>query len=470
MNNIPLYQTSYDKQSCNIGIVHIGYGNFHRAHQAVYIDDYMETSGDLNWGIAAVNLRKSESETFETAAQASDGYIVKTIAPDSSVNFRLVRSHIAFIDASSDQDAAFNILNNETVKTLTITVTESGYYLDQNNNLDLSNDIIKDSLNGTHQETIYAYLSAALQCRADGVSAPITILSCDNMRSNGTILKNALLSYISAMGNEALSSWVRENVTFPCSMVDRITPQSSQALSEEISERFHHHATAPVHAETFIQWVIENNFANDMPSLDQVGVQIVPDVEPFEEAKIRILNGGHSGLAYLGVLAGHQTFDEAMRDPLLEAHFNKFEIEEVLHGLGTSIPFDTKDYLSQIKARFENSGIADNLERICMDGYSKMAIYIRPTLESCLEKGIIPEAGFDTVASWIIYARRCKEGISSVPYHEPCWDKLLPMIEKGHEAELASDPNLWGDLPERFDSFVPNMVTAIHRMDEKWQA
>lgn len=470
MNNKSLYQTSYDRQSCHIGIVHIGYGNFHRAHQAVYIDDYMQASGDLNWGIVAVNLRASETEYFRHAAQAQDGYVVKTIAPDGAVSFRLVRAHMAFVDAPSEQEKAITLLNNESIKAVTVTVTESGYYLDQDNQLDLSHDIIRESLNGTNPETIYAYLCAALKCRAEGIGKPVTVLCCDNMRSNGIILKNALLSYIKAMGDDALFSWVERNVTFPCSMVDRITPQSSQALREEISAQFADCNIAPVHAETFIQWVIEDDFAGDMPALEEVGVQIVPEVEPFEEAKIRILNGGHSGLAYLGVLAGHKTFDEAMRDPMLAAHFDKFEIEEVLHGLGPSIPFDTTAYLSQIKARFENSGIADNLERICMDGYSKMAIYIRPTLESCLEKGIIPEAGFDTIASWIIYARRCKQGVSTVPYHEPCWDKLLPMIEEGQEAALASDPNLWGDLPQRFDNFVPSVVSAIHRMDVKWQA
>ncbi|MCE2518156.1 MAG: mannitol dehydrogenase family protein, partial [Alphaproteobacteria bacterium] len=137
---------------------------------------------------------------------------------------------------------------------------------------------------------------------------------------------------------------------------------------------------------------------------------------------------------------------------------------------GDMIPFDTRSYLAEIAKRFENQGISDNLERICMDGYSKMAIYVKPTLEACLEKGIVPEAGFDSVASWIVYARKQVTGQCSIPYHDPYWDTLAPKIEPGKEEDLASDPQIWGDLPQRFDSFVPGIVAAIQRMDQKWQA
>ena len=470
MNNVSLFKTGYDRDHCSIGIVHLGYGSFHRAHQAVYIDDVMDQTGDLGWGIAAVNLRSSESDVFHDAARAKDGYVVKTIAPDGAETFRLVRAHLDFIDAPSQPEEAFDVVSSDGVKMITITVTESGYYLDQNGALNLEEEAIRNALSGAPSDTVYAYLAEALGRRARRINLPITILCCDNMRSNGRVLKNALLAYIHATGDATLAQWVEDKVSFPCSMVDRITPKSTPDLADEIKAHFPEYAVAPVHAETYLQWVIEGDFANGMPDLVKAGVQIVAEVEPFEEAKIRILNGGHSGLAYLGVLAGHQTFDEAMRDPLLEKHFDKFESEEVLPGLGNAIPFDTSLYLQEIAARFENSGIADNLERICMDGYSKMAIYIRPTMEACLEKGIIPEASFDTIASWIVYARRCRDGVSSVPYHEPYWDRLAPMIEKGQEAQVASDPNIWGDLPQRFESFVPGVISAIQRMDEKWQA
>lgn len=283
------------------------------------------------------------------------------------------------------------------------------------------------------------------------------------------MLERTLQSYITATGQEELARWVEDNVSFPCSMVDRITPRSTDDLNTEIGQLFSSETLSPVHAELFTQWVIEKKFASEMPDLNKVGVQIVSDVLPYEEAKIRILNGGHTALAYLGALSGHTTFDQAMRDPHLRAHFDRWEKAEVLEGLDDSIPFDTTHYLGEIAERFENQGIADHLERICMDGYSKMAIYIRPTLEACLQKGITPEAGFDCVASWIVNARRYQNGTSTIPYHEPYWDRMKPMIAPGNEEEIASDPHIWGDLPDRFNSFVPGLVAAIHRMEQKWQ-
>ena len=465
-----LYQTTYDRQDCKVGVVHIGFGAFHRAHQAIYLDDIMQETGDLRWGIAAVNLRQGEEASFDDAAQMKEGYVIKSIAPDGSNFFRLVRSHIEFVNAVSTPQKAYDLLARESVQIVTITVTESGYYLNKDWSLDLTAAPVAAGLAGQPAETIYAYLAHALKQRFEATKAPLSILCCDNMRNNGNVLKQALLAYLEALGEKELLAWVSAHVSFPCSMVDRITPRSTPALSDEITAIYPNHAISPIHAETFMQWVIEDQFAGDHPDWQKAGVQIVADVEPFEEAKIRILNGGHTGLAYLGALAGHQTFDQAMRDPELGLHFDRWEETEVLPGLGDHIPFNTKDYLAEISERFENQGIADHLERICMDGYTKMAIYVKPTLEACLQKGIVPEAGFDSVASWIVYARKCTAGLCSIPYHEPFWDVLAPKIKPGHEEEIASDPHIWGDLPERFDNFVPSLVAAIQRMEQKWQA
>ena len=468
MNDIALRTTNYDRSCCKVGIIHLGFGAFHRAHQALYIDDYIELSGDTNWGIAAVNLRQNDSHFFDKVSRAKDGYVVKTIDSDGSTEFRLSRAHVKFVDAISQPDDAYDLFSLATVKMVTVTVTESGYYFDSNWKLDTSADAISSGLAGGNSETVYAFLAKALDRRARTINAPLTIMSCDNIRSNGRILEHVLLEYLVLNHQESLAEWVRENVSFPCSMVDRITPRTTPTLQNEIARLFPGHAIAPVHAEKFSQWVVENNFAGVMPDLSKVGVQIVSDVEPYEEAKIRILNGGHSGLAYLGALAGHQTFDEVMFDPELRPHFDRWEEQEVLRGLGDSIPFDAAHYLMEISNRFENKGIADNLERICMDGYSKMAIYIRPTLEACLQKGILPEAGFDSVASWVVNSRRVKNQESTFLYHEPNWERLSPMLTPGKEEEIASDTQIWGDLPQRFEQFVPCLVTAIRRMEQKW--
>ena len=229
-------------------------------------------------------------------------------------------------------------------------------------------------------------------------------------------------------------------------------------------------ALDPIHAEAFSQWVLEERFAGPAPALANAGVEIVPDVHPYEEAKIRILNGGHTALAYLGALAGYNTFDEAMRDPKLREHFDAFEREEVLPGLRLELPFDKNEYLRKVSGRFCNRAIADQLERICMDGYSKVQLYLRPTLASCLEQGIEPKHTFDCIASWFVYARRFKSGDTHVPYNEPYWDHLSPLLNAGNEMEFATSEVLWGELPELYSGFAPALVSAIQEMENSWPA
>ena len=465
-----LYRTRYQRDDCQIGIVHIGYGAFHRAHQAIYIDDYMEKTNDLRWGIAAVNLRSEEAISFNKSSQVKDGYIIKTIDVDGTTDFRQVRSHLQFTDWTSTPDAAEQLLSNSNVHVATVTVTESGYYLDGNGDLDITNEIISNEINGAQTRTIYGYLSNALRRRMDIINQPMSVLCCDNIRANGKMLKKNLLSYLKATNQPNLSDWISQKISFPCSMVDRITPRANSDLHQEIAQLFESDNFDPIHSEAFSQWVLEDDFAGIMPDLGKSGVEIVGDVDPYEETKIRILNGGHTALAYLGALAGHMTFDEAMHDPVLRNHFGNFEKQEVLPGLQMKLPFDKHEYLQKITDRFCNRAIADQLERICMDGYSKMQLYIRPTLQSCLEQNINPTHAIISIASWYVYARRFQSGNMTIPYHEPYWDQLCPLLNNGQESDFASNTQLWGELPKTYQEFVPEMLEAIERMEQKWPA
>ena len=465
-----LEATTYDRSNCQIGIVHLGFGAFHRAHQAVYIDQYLEATGDLRWGIAAVNLRAADTAAFEAVQKASEGYLLKTTSPNDHVRYQLVRSHVAYADWSKDTDQAEDLVCLDSVKAITLTVTESGYYLDDNWSLDVSQPVIAAEIRGERPTSIYGYLAGALARRATAGGAPITVLCCDNIRSNGEVLQRNFVKYLKALGKSELLGWVQENVSFPCSMVDRITPRTSDALADEVARAFPLRDLAPIHGESFIQWVIEDRFAGEMPDLSRVGVQVVSNVHPFEEAKIRILNGGHTGLCYLGALAGYDTFDEAMRDPELRSHFDRFEADNVLVGLQLELPFDREDYVAQIAARFSNRAIADDLARICMDGWSKFPIFVHPTMEGCLAQGVVPEAAFDSVASWYVYARRWAAGKMHVPYNEPYWELLKPLLEPGQEFAFARCKALWSQLPEEYEEFAPGLERAIKRMEEKWPA
>lgn len=321
-----MYKTTYDKSECQTGIVHIGYGNFHRAHQAMYIDDYMEKSGDLRWGIVAVNLR---NEGFREI----DDYILKT--PSS---YRIVRSHLDYIDWTKNRTIAKHMLTLPSVHLITVTVTESGY---------------------APGSPLFEYLACGLRNR----NTPITILCCDNIRQNGKVLEAQFLAYLYQTNQHEMADWVRGNVKFPSCMVDRITPRTTSQLCEEIGRRYPHYMHNPVQTEEYSKWVIEDNFASDFPDLTQVGVNIVDDLEPFEETKIRVLNGGHTSLAYLGVLSGYRTFDQVMNDEKHREHFKNLQNEEIIPSIEMEmdLPFDIHDYVDTIEERFSNSTNVDDL-------------------------------------------------------------------------------------------------------------
>lgn len=465
-----LHATGYDRKNCDIGFVHVGYGAFHRAHQAVYIDDYMELSGDLRWGIAAVNLRSSESQAFAEAQASENGYILKTTSPDGLRELRRVRPHCLFLDWAREVAASEDVLSRPSVHTVTITVTESGYYLKADWTLNLNDPVIAAEIAGEAGSSVYAYLAKALQRRMDVSGQPLNILCCDNMRSNGHVLEASLQAYLRNIGADKLADWVQQSVSFPCSMVDRITPRATDELKTEIADEYPAEADSAIHGESYIQWVLERNFKAPMPDLAVSGVQIVDNVDPFEETKIRILNGGHTALCYLGALAGHFTYDEAFADPNLRAIFNAFETEEVLPGLDSDLPFDKHAYLAQIAARFSNKAIADQLERICMDGYSKMPVFLRPTLKSCLKQKIHPKNSLLCIAGWYVYARRFAAGQMPVHYTEPYWDQLEPLLAKGQEEKFSRTKQLWGDLPDLYPEFVTGLVAAIEEVETKWPA
>lgn len=463
-----IHATSFDRAACDTGVVHLGYGAFHRAHQAVYMDDYMDSSGDLRWGIAAVNLRPTEAAQFKTAAEdvtRHDGYHLKSISAAGQVELRRVRSHVGFFDWKSDVTGTEGLLSKHSVHLVTITVTESGYYTDPNGDLNVADPVIAAEAAGGEGQSIYAYLRAALSGRKTTTGAPLTIACCDNIRQNGKMLSRNLLAYLDACGDAELAGWVAANVAFPCSMVDRITPRSPAELGPELTALVGAEVSSPILAEDFVQWVLQDSTKAEMPDLAKAGVTVTPDVDPYEETKIRVLNGGHTALCYLAALEGVETFDAAMRVPYLAAHFDAFETQEVLPAITLDLPFSKQDYLASITQRFSNRAIGDTVARICADGMAKFPIFIRPTLEGCFKQGIVPIHAIRSIASWYQFARHVAADKIPFKYVEPSWDQLNSML--GQDAFITSR-QLWGDLPETYPDFAATLRNAISEMELKW--
>jgi len=471
MNNISLpkiHSTNYNKNECEIGVVHVGFGAFHRAHQAVYMDDYMSQTNDLCWGIAAVNLRESETAHFKKTVheiKANDGYLIKSYSSDGQDSVRMVRSHIGFYDCTTDIENTQNLLALETVHLVTITVTESGYYTNAYGQLDINEPIIIDEIKNSNSKTIYGYLRNAINRRLMAHGKPITIACCDNIRQNGLMLKQNLISYLKACGDQLVLDWVQKNAYFPCSMVDRITPQTSMLLQEELSSLIGHEIYSPIMAEDFSQWVLQDISLGTLPALDKVGVTITKDIDPYEETKIRVLNGGHTALAYMAALEKMITFDEAMRSHQLSEHFRCFQINEVLPALTLDVPFSKNDYLAKIEERFCNKAIGDTISRICADGMAKFPIFIRPTLEGCLQQGIIPYFSIKSIASWHQFCLHVAAGKIDFKYMEPSWAYLKTIIGTD---EFITCQQLWSDIQNKYPDFALNLRNEIFEMEKKW--
>jgi D-arabinitol 4-dehydrogenase len=414
----------YDKGECQTGIVHIGYGNFHRAHQAVYIDEYMNKTGDLRWGIVAVNL-------INEGFREIDDYVLKT--PSS---YKFVRSHLDYIDWTKNRTVAKHMLALPSVHLVTVTVTESGY---------------------APGSPLFEYLACGLRNR----KTPITIACCDNIRQNGLVLETQFLAYLYQTNQHELADWVRENVKFPSSMVDRITPRTTDELRRDVETLFPGFGHTAVQTEEYSQWVIEDKFASDFPDLTKVGVVITKNIEPYEETKIRILNGGHTSLAYLGALSGYRTFVEVMNDASHRKHFKKLQEDEIVPSIDIELPFDIHEYVDSVEQRFSSATNLDELDRICMDGFTKFHTFVVPSLRKCLEQGKRPVQIYKSIAAWYIYSRKFARGCKRIKYNEPNWTLLEPLLRDGAIDQFVSNERLWGDIPKKYITFTRDLKSIL---------
>ena len=463
-----LLRTTYDRDATRIGVVHVGVGAFHRAHQAVYFDDLMERTGDLSWAVAGVNLRSANSGDFARLRRSGGTYVVKSYDPEGGSEYRMVRAHKAFFDWSQDAGGAEEVLADDGVRVLSVTATESGYCLGDDGTLDLGHPEIRAELQGTGKSSGYAYLRAALGKRRAAGGWPLTVLCCDNLRGNGTMLERNLAQYLAAAGELELAAWVSDRVSFPCSMVDRITPRPETRHAREVAERFGIHDDFTIHCERFTQWVIGDQFSGARPQLDAAGAELVEDVHPYEEAKIRILNGGHLALAYLAALRGFETYDAALRDPALDAFFDALTTAEIVPSLDGASPVDLPSYRDSVKRRFLNRSIADPIARIAMDGASKFPVFLLPTIRACLARGVIPGTAITSVASWYVFLRRLEAGRLRFDYVDPKLPMIRPLLAPGREEEFARLTGLWGDTARRHPEFVREVCTRISELEAEY--
>jgi len=397
-NQTLLAETHYNKEDCTVGIVHVGIGAFHRAHQAAYINELLNDKDQQHWGIAGVNLRAQESSLVDQLQKQNHRYILKTLSPDNDKQYQEINAILATYDWANNPAAAANIVANDSVHLVTMTVTESGYYLLDNGQLD----------------RIYTYLRAALNSRRENNGKAITLLCCDNLRHNGQYLKSGFEQFLKACDDHVLLSWIDDNVSFPSCMV----------------------------------------------ALERVGVSIVDDVEAYEDAKIRILNAGHTIVAYLAALRGYSTYDEAIVDAELDELFSGFQSAEVIPAIPNS-PIDLNAYSQTVKLRFSNKNISDSIARICADGVSKFSLFILVTLQGSYQRGVVPHHALKGIAAWYVFMCHVVKGSIAFDYIEPKWDDVQQYLSPKGEQSFVQSEMIWGSLPKDYPEFSQQLLDAI---------
>ncbi len=388
----------YERAKAGIGIVHIGPGAFHRAHQAVFTDRAMEISGG-DWGICGISLN-SRATAEDLSAQ--DGLYTLAIK-DVSASHRIIGSMKKALCAKDDPAAALAQLTAPQTKFVTLTITEKGYALTSGGDLDKSNArIAADLKTPDSPASAIGYLVKACALRKEAGTPPLTIISCDNLPANGDKLRTVCIQFAKGV-DVNLASHIRNDVRFPNTMVDSITPATDDGVLADVEAAIGLTDKAPVQREAFAQWVIEDNLPDERPDWAAAGATITPDVHIYEMAKLRVLNGAHSTLTYLGLLTGKDTVLDAINNDDLRGFVSALIERETLPTLTDTDGMDLPKYWSQIRARFENPNIRHLLEQISHDGSQKIPARILPVIEYHLKNDhIAPHACF-VLAAWIAF-------------------------------------------------------------------
>ena len=400
---------AYDRDKVTVGVVHFGPGAFHRAHQAFYFDQLL--AKDPRWGICAVSLK---SPGVRDALQPQDG--LYTLAQlDAETTFRVVGSILEVLVAPEDPPSVFARLAAPTTRMVTLTVTEKGYCLTGDGKLDTAHpDIVHDLASPREPVSAVGYVVEGLRRRFQAGLAPYAVVACDNLADNGWRLKAAVVAFAETL-DPVLAGWIEGEGRFPRTMVDSITPATDDALRARVETATGLTDAWPIQREAFTQWVVEDVLGDGAPDLASVGVTLTDDVRGFERAKLRLLNGVHSTIAYVGLLKGHETVFEAISDPALAKIAEDLMVQDIIPTLTAPRGLDLAAYAQAILARFRNPEIRHLLAQIAWDGSQKLPFRILGTVTDALEAGRSVDRLALPLAAWMHFVRRrVAEGVKIV--------------------------------------------------------
>ncbi|MBO6892546.1 MAG: mannitol dehydrogenase family protein [Roseibium sp.] len=437
----------FDRANLSAGILHIGVGNFHRAHQAMYLNRLFELGEGQDWAIVGAGLMPYDRAMRDRLKDQDWLTTVVELAPEG-LSARVCASMIDFVDIDPAQLVAR--LGDPAIRIVSLTITEGGYFVDPNTGgFDATHpDILADLHDAANPRTVFgALVVALLKRKAEGIP-PFTIMSCDNLPENGHIARQAVVGYARAFSPEA-ADWIAEEVAFPSGMVDCITPATGDRERSLVAETFDLEDAAPVVCEPFRQWVLEDNFPTGRPALEKVGVEFVDDVAPYELMKLRILNGGHAAIAYPAALLGHHFVHDAMADPLIRAYLRKLELDEILPTVPEIPGVDFETYLATVLQRFSNAAVGDTIPRLCLDGSNRQPKFILPAIKDRLDKDQSIDGLALETALWCRYCLGRDEAGNSIEIEDENsallrdWASRI-FSDSGHESPQM--PEIFGSL------------------------
>lgn len=444
----------YSRGALTAGIVHFGVGNFHRAHQAVYLDALFNLGLEHDWALVGAGVRPADADMRNTLlAQDLLTTVVEQEADRTSAH--VTGAMVDFLEVGN-LAATLAALADPRIRIVSLTVTEGGYYIDPaSQRFDPAHpDIVADAAGPDTPRTVFGLILLGLRHRRDRGIAPFTVMSCDNIPGNGHVTQNAVAG-LAELFDPELAAWVRDTVAFPNGMVDRITPATGQRERDALEQDFAIVDRWPVFCEEFKQWVLEDHFPAGRPALEKVGVQFVADVAPFELMKIRILNGGHATIAYPAGLMDIHFVHEAMENPLIRAFLEKVERDEII-PIVPPVP-DTRldEYYELIERRFTNPKIGDTIQRLCFDGSNRQPKFILPSAADRLARGQSVTGLALVSALWARYCYGESDSGRAIPPNDPSWDRLTALAK-----QARSNPAIWLSMTDLFGPLASNPAYA----------
>lgn len=375
----------YDRKSVTAGILHIGVGNFHRAHEEFFTDRLMEYEGQRGWGVCGVMLLPRDERLYKALKSQGGKYTLTVCGRDGKDTTYGIGSMVELLWGVETPEAVLDRIADSEIRIITLTITEGGYNMSKATGEFILDDgqVMHDLRHPDSPKTVFGFVAEGLRRRKDAGNGPVTILSCDNLQHNGDTARNAFTSFFEAQ-DAGLAAWVRENVTFPNSMVDRITPATLPEDIVRLNEKNGTDDAAPVYCEDFIQWVIEDNFIAGRPEWEKVGVEFTGDVTAYENMKLSLLNASHTMLSYPSFLAGYRKVDDAMHDRRIVRLVREFMDTDITPYVPAPGNTDLELYKQTLVERFGNRSVSDQISRLCFDGISKFPVYVIPNLRKMI--------------------------------------------------------------------------------------